>query len=54
MRTHIFFHYTNFKRFFNRGIKKTLKKINQLLADIERNGNDGIIITYLPPCHCHT
>ena len=22
--------------------KKTLKKINQLLADIERNGNDGI------------
>ena len=34
--------------------KKTLKNINQLLADIERNGNDGIIITYLPPCHCHT
>ena len=22
--------------------KKTLKKINQLLSDIERNGNDGI------------
>ena len=27
--------------------KKTLKKINQLLADIERNGNDGIIIAAL-------
>ncbi|MCH5289428.1 MAG: type II toxin-antitoxin system YoeB family toxin, partial [Treponema sp.] len=22
--------------------KKTLKKINRLLADIERNGNDGL------------
>ncbi|MBD5412116.1 MAG: type II toxin-antitoxin system YoeB family toxin, partial [Treponema sp.] len=22
--------------------KKTLKKINKLLADIERNGNDGL------------
>ena len=53
MRTHIYFHYINFKRFFNSYIKKTLKKINQLLADIERKGksNAGIIGSSLIMTH---